>query len=364
MRVGTDGHGHGQARTDTDRHGRERTWDRIDRASPCRSVSVHVGPCKSVLVRVRPCTPRFTLVELLLVVAIIAILASLLLPALTGARRRAQVVACASGFRQQAVAAYTYAADRDGLIPMVNSGPYGMPGIAGPGYSVGWSDAQIANALAAHDGARFAAEYLGQPFRFDRARNVMAVPAALVCPGVPRARPFVHSKMPGSFNRDFWTLGEPAYQGIITGNGSLLGLFACDYTYGNNNIVVRHHRFTRFQNPGLEVISMDLTMMRGNLSSWPLGILSTIPHPNGRNDRPEGANQGYADGHVKWIPYNEFNWVYRPGYPWDRQTTIPMHTDPGAQFNRGGYPKLTGYVTAPREFFGMSTTPHGGAFTP
>jgi prepilin-type N-terminal cleavage/methylation domain-containing protein len=305
----------------------------------------------------------FTLIELLVVIAIVGILASLLLPALEGARGRAKVAACANGFRQQAVAAFSSAADYDGLIPRVNSGPYGMPGIAGPGYSTGWSDAQIASVLAADEGARFAGEYLGQPFHFSRARNRMEVPAPLACPGIPRDRPFVHALMPGSWSRDFWTLGEPAYGGIITGNGSFLGLFACDYTYGNNNIVVRNHRFIRFQNPSVEVISLDLTLLRGNLGSWPAGALSTIPHPGG-GGRPAGSNHGYADGRVRWVPFREFNWVYRPGYPWDRQTTIPMHADTAAQFNRGGYPKLTGYVAAPREFFGMSTAPHGGVFTP
>ena len=56
--------------------------------------------------------PRaFTLVELLVVVAIVATLASLLLPALAGARSAAQEAACASNVRQLALANDLYALD-------------------------------------------------------------------------------------------------------------------------------------------------------------------------------------------------------------------------------------------------------------
>ena len=59
----------------------------------------------------------FTLIELLVVISIIAILASMLLPALGNAREVARRIDCANRYRQLGIAMVCYTGDCDGYVP-------------------------------------------------------------------------------------------------------------------------------------------------------------------------------------------------------------------------------------------------------
>jgi prepilin-type N-terminal cleavage/methylation domain-containing protein/prepilin-type processing-associated H-X9-DG protein len=129
--------------------------------------------------RIRKAT-GFTLVELLVVMAIIAILISLLLPAVRRARQQAQQAACLMNLRQIGVAIQSYAADNNDYIPHVTTDSFPRSVCAvGPGtLRFTWSDRLVLG------------KNLNQPWRDNWGDNSWHYPSTnvgvLICPSDDR----------------------------------------------------------------------------------------------------------------------------------------------------------------------------------
>ena len=74
----------------------------------------------------------FTLVELIVVIAVLALLAALLFPAISGARDRSLASTCSSNVRQVTMAALSFAIDNEGEMPVNYQRTGG--GAHGPGF--------------------------------------------------------------------------------------------------------------------------------------------------------------------------------------------------------------------------------------
>lgn len=138
----------------------------------------------------------FTLVELLVTLSIIALLVSILLPALATAREGARMAACQSNMRQLGIWGLTYTMDHQGVLPHGADGSY----IFAPLRAVGtWSDdVPMAAPRGGYSSGPTGSPYLAHAGVNGRKRILQ--PSVLNCP-----------ELAGLFPLRWWDAGNTCY---------------------------------------------------------------------------------------------------------------------------------------------------------
>lgn len=255
----------------------------------------------------------FTLIEMLIVIAIIAILAALLFPVMTIARGKGRRTQCISNMRQMGQALQMYLADHDELFPTDRTRQFsGNPIADDPEPQSTFSGAEA-------EAAAEMSEELIAPW-YERIQTYLKNRQVMHCPDdrakvIMRARqtpsrqqvvaPEAMVDVPTSYGSNRWfELDPPAIRHASRpAETVLLG----EVIGKVRAIAIAPHKSDRFSEV-YDILEVDMPWWHWpKTTTWPIP-LGTMPKVAAAQDLALSRHQGgsnylYLDGHAKWAKF-------------------------------------------------------------
>ena len=230
-------------------------------------------------------TNKFTLIEILVVVAIIGILTSLLLPALSSARDKAKLATCKSNLKQMNIAYVLFAEDNDDYYPT-------------DGWHLSWSDK-----LADYDGRTVAYSDLYTNTAIKASRSNAGIYA---CPSddIQRFYGTDPDALTLSYSPSYLSGGHGSNPKIYASSRGIIG----DYNYGGSTgRINRSLKIADINQQSETLMTFEYMETQRCLGRKDKSIISTSALINNPDRIPHDgltkSNFLFVEGHVESLSY-------------------------------------------------------------